>query len=55
MLNGDKNGNDIYGNSASWSVYSTYTYDEVDTDKEVPDDILIREDDGEWHEPLVEE
>lgn len=44
-----------YGNSAFWSVYSTYTYDEVDTDKEVRDDIVIREDDGEWREPLVEE
>ena len=43
-----------YGNSASWSVYSTYTYDEFDTDKEVRKDVVIREDDGEWQEPLVE-
>lgn len=43
-----------YGNSASWSVYSTFTYDEVDTDKEVRKDVVIREDDGEWREPLVE-
>ena len=43
-----------YSNSASCSVYSTYTYDEVAADKAVRKDVVIREDDGEWQEPLVE-
>ena len=34
---------------------SIYTYDEYCEDEEVPEDIRIREDDGEWREPLVEE
>ena len=33
---------------------SIYTYDEYCEDEEVPEDIRIREDDGEWREPLVE-
>ena len=38
------------------SVYSFHTYDEdYEEDAEVPEDILIREDDSEWREPLVEE
>ena len=42
--------------SSSRSVYSTHTYDEnYEEEIEVPEDILIREDDGEWREPLVEE
>lgn len=34
---------------------SIYTYDEYCEDEEVPEDIRIREDDGEWREPLVED
>lgn len=34
---------------------SIYTYDEYCEDEEVPEDIRIREDDGEWKEPLVED
>lgn len=33
---------------------SIYTYDEYCEDEEVPEDIRIRENDGEWREPLVE-
>ena len=36
------------------SVYSFHAYDEDCGDEEVRKDILIREDDGEWREPLVE-
>ena len=36
------------------SVYSTHTYDEDCGDEVVRKDIVIREDDGEWKEPLVE-
>ena len=32
---------------------SIYTYDEYCEDEEVPEDIRIREDNGEWREPLV--
>ena len=35
-------------------IYTFYTYNENEQDEEVPDDILIREDGGEWREPLVE-
>ena len=35
-------------------IYTYYTYCENEQDKEVTDNILIREDDGEWKEPLVE-
>ena len=35
-------------------ICSTYDYREYVQDKEILDDILIREDDGEWREPLVE-
>ena len=35
-------------------IYSVYDYDEQYADKEIPDNILIREDDGEWREPRVE-
>ena len=38
----------------SISVYSVHSYDEDCGDEEVRKDILIREDDGEWREPLVE-
>lgn len=36
-------------------VYGFYSYTENDADEEVCERILIREDDGEWREPLVEE
>ena len=36
-------------------VYSFYSYTERCADEEVCDRIVIREDDGEWREPLVEE
>lgn len=35
-------------------IYTYYTYDENEQDKEVLDNILIRENGGEWREPLVE-
>ena len=36
-------------------IYSSFTYSEVIKDEAVSDGTLIREDDGEWREPLVEE
>ena len=39
---------------SSCSVYSAHNYDEDDEEVEVPEDIRVREDDGEWREPLVE-
>ena len=36
------------------SVYSFHNYDEDFGDGEVREDTVIREDDGEWREPLVE-
>ena len=36
-------------------IYSFYAYKECYADKEVDDIFLIREDNGEWREPLVEE
>ena len=36
-------------------ICSTYDYREYMQDKEILDDILIREDDGDWREPLVDE
>ena len=35
-------------------VYSFHAYEEKRENEEVPNNILIREDDGEWKEPLVE-
>ena len=35
-------------------IYTFYTYNENEQDEEVSDNILIREDGGEWREPLVE-
>ena len=43
-----------YSSFISCSVYSTYTYYEDDEDEEVRKDIRIRENDGEWKEPLIE-
>ena len=36
-------------------IYGYYEYKESCGDEEVPEDIRIREDDGEWREPLVED
>ena len=41
--------------SSSRSIYSFHSYDENCGDEEIHEDIFIREDDGEWREPLVEE
>ena len=35
-------------------IYTYYTYNENEQDEEVPDNFLIRENSGEWREPLVE-
>lgn len=43
-----------YDSYITRSVCSTYTYNEDDGDEEVRNDIVIREDYGEWKEPLVE-
>ena len=43
-----------YNNHIGCSVFSFYAYDEYSEDEEARKDILIREDDGEWREPLVE-
>ena len=37
------------------SVYGYYGYEEKSENEEVINSILIREDDGDWKEPLVEE
>ena len=36
-------------------IYGCYEYKECHGDEEIPERIKIREDDGEWREPLVEE
>ena len=36
------------------TVYGYYGYEEKCENEEVPNNILIREDDSGWHEPLVE-
>ena len=36
------------------NIYTYYTYNENEQDEEVPDNFLIRENGGEWREPLVE-
>ena len=41
-------------NNFSSIVYGNYSYMETESSDKVPDNILIREDDGEWREPLVE-
>ena len=43
-----------YKNSISTTISCYYVYLESEASKEVSDEILIREDDGEWREPLVE-
>ena len=44
-----------YKYSTSDYICNTFEYREYKQDKEVDVDIRIREDDGEWREPLVEE
>lgn len=44
-----------YSNYVSNTVFSSYTYNEDYEDEEVHKDIVIRENDGEWKEPLIEE
>ena len=44
-----------YKYSTSDCICNTFDYKEYKQDEEVDDCILIREDDGEWREPLVEE
>ena len=41
-------------NNFSSVVYDNYSYMETESSDKVDDCILIREDDGEWREPLVE-
>ena len=36
-------------------VRDSYCYYEIDADKEVDHGLIIRENDGEWREPLIEE
>ena len=44
-----------YKYSPSDYIYSAFNYREYKQDEEVHEDIRIREDGGEWREPLVEE
>lgn len=43
-----------YGSGTNCLIYKHHTYTEDEASKEVCKDIRIREDDGEWKEPLVE-
>ena len=40
--------------SSDCSVFSWHSYTEREASKEVPDSFLIRENDSDWREPLVE-
>ena len=40
--------------TSSSYIYTYYVYNENKQDEEVPDNILIREDGGEWKETLIE-
>ena len=42
-------------NDTRKGVFDRYTYYETNADDELGPSLLIREDDGEWREPLVEE
>ena len=42
-------------NDTRKGVFDTYTYYETNADDELGPSLLIREDDGEWREPLVED
>ena len=41
--------------TADSNIYSSYSYDEECADKDCWSEVVIREDDGEWREPLVED
>ena len=43
-----------YGNGTNCPVYKYHTYTEDEAPKEVCKDIRIRDDGGEWQEPLIE-
>ena len=43
-----------YKTNLSHVVYTHYSYLEIEASEKLDDGILIREDDGEWREPLVE-
>ena len=43
-----------YGSGTNCPIYKGHTYTEDEAPREVCKDIRIREDDGEWKEPLVE-
>lgn len=42
-------------NHVNYACYNFYSYTERCADEEVCEKIVIRDDDGEWREPLVEE
>ena len=44
-----------YKHQTSDYIYGAFNYRECKQDEKVHEDIRIREDDGEWREPLVEE
>lgn len=44
-----------YGRNTYCPIYSSHTYTEDEASKEVDKNILIRENDGEWKVPLIEE
>lgn len=44
-----------YKTASNSLVYCYHAYPEIYADDEVADTILIREDDSEWREPLIEE
>lgn len=43
-----------YNNCDDTCIHSCFYYYESNADKEVNESVVIREDDGEWREPLVE-
>ena len=43
-----------YGYNNNIFIFSNYTYKEDCEDEEIDENIRIRENDGEWHEPFVE-
>ena len=49
-----ENPNREYKVSSNNCIFCFFAYKEIDANDEVDDTVLIREDDGEWREPLVE-
>ena len=43
-----------YGPDGTYSVFSYHSYVEHEASEEVTGNVLIRENDGEWREPLIE-